>query len=151
MIKQLRGGYEYGEIITPTRVIPCESNMSDHVQMKTDGIDEHGLKLYHGHTNDTLPSETDLFRLVWDEKVDEIGVITRNGDVFRVYIGDGYVPTREEYWSIARNVGIEATKNVVSKYNVSTLTENELNYLYIREKNIEIIRQLGWRVEGGKL
>lgn len=149
--KVMESGYEYGEIITPSRVVPCESDLSGLVQMKTDGIDEYGLKLYHGHTNDTLPSEIDLFRLVWDEKVNEIGVVSRNKDVFRVYVGDGYIPTEEEYWNIVRKTGIEAERTVARNYDISTLTENELNYLYIRTKNIEIIHKLGWRVEGGKL
>ena len=149
--KAFESGHEYGEIITPTRVIPCESNLDDHIEMATGGIDEYGLKLYHGHTNDTLPSERDLFRLVWDEKVNEIGVVTRNNDVFRVSVGDGYIPTKEEFWSVVRKASIDAEKLVIEKYDISKLTENELNYLYIREKNIEIIHQLGWRVEGGKL
>ncbi len=144
-------GCEYGEIITSSGIIPCESDSDWHVKMRTDSIDEYGLKLYHGHTNDTLPSEKDLFRLVVDGKVDVIGVVTRNGDVFCVTVGEGFIPEENEFWAIAKKAGAHARRFVADNYDLSTLTEKDAEYLVIREKNIEIIRQLGWRVEGGKL
>ena len=144
-------GCEYGEIITSNGTIPCESISDSRVLMRTDNIDETGLKLYHGHTNDTLPSENDLFRFVIDPKVDEIGVVTRNSDVYVVTIGDGFIPEETEYWSIARNARLQADRLVLEKYDISDLTEKQIEYLVIREKNMEIIHQLGWRIEGGKL
>lgn len=149
--KVLKTGNEYGEIITSEGVIPCESNKNYKVLMRTDTIDEYGLRLYHGHTNDTLPSETDMFRFVIDDKVDAIGVVTRNRNVFVVSIGDGYVPDEKEYWEAVREARRKADRAVLRKYNLEGLSEKQIDYLIIREKNIEIIRNFGWRVEGGKL
>ena len=146
-----KSGFEYGEIITSKKTIPCYSTSDHHVVMDTSTIDERGLKLYHGHTNDTLPSEQDLSRFIHDEKVDVIGVVTKNQDVFVVTIGDGYIPDRKEFEQITRNARTVAERNVIEQYNLDTLSEKQIEYLIIREKNIEIIRQLGWRIEGGKL
>ena len=144
-------GCEYGEIITSGGNIPCESNKESSVLMRTDNIDEYGLKLYHGHTNDTPPSEKDLFRFVSDEKVDEIGVLTRNGDIFTVTLGDGYIPSEAEFQRVATDAATFARRYVVDNYDLSKLSEKEVEYLFIRTKNIEIIQQLGWRIEGGKI
>ncbi len=149
--KVSKTGCEYGEIITSKGKIPCESADSGKVVMDTSSIDEYGLKLYHGHTNDTIPSQKDLSRFVYDEKVDTIGVITQNRDIFVVTVGDGYIPTESEYWKIANNARHYAETSVISKYNIGNLSEKQIEYLIIREKNIEIIRQFGWRIEGGKL
>lgn len=146
-----KSGCEYGEIITSKEHIPCESNLSYKVRMDTSGIDEYNLKLYHGHTNDTLPSEGDLFRFVYDEKVGTIGVITGNADVFIVTVGDGYIPNEKEYWDIAQKANNFARSIVAEKYDLTGLPSNQIEYLIVREKNTEIIHQLGWRIEGGKL
>ena len=146
-----KNGFEYGETITSEGTIPCYSTSNHSVVMNTDAIDERGVKLYHGHTNDTLPSEKDLSRFIYDNKVEAIGVVTKNKDVFIVTVSDGYIPDIEEFSKIVKNARTVAEHNVLERYNLESLPEKQIEYLIIREKNIEIIRQLGWRIEGGKL
>ncbi len=68
-----------------------------------------------------------------------------------VTIGDGYIPTESEFNRAVRDARSSAERAVLEKHDLTSLTEKQIEYLIIREKNIDLIHQFGWRIEGGKL
>ena len=142
---------EHGKIILQNgNVIECHSNSPDGVQMPISDIDEIGIKMYHSHTNDTPQSSMDLSKLLIG-KVDEVGVVTNNRDVFIARIGDGWVPTAEEFGEFVKTVAREIDSELPFMPGFNELSLEERNYIAIREQAYRICREYGWSLDGGKL
>lgn len=92
-----------------------------------------GLKVFHGHTNDTPPSTADLVTST-AEKVDIIGVISGNGDTWVVEINCGDRPTESELRTFAEEIRKELEDNLVNYPETKGMTPEEINYMLIREK-----------------
>ncbi len=149
--KGQKTGFEHGQIITPSgKVFEFTSNDKNGVHMPLTGIEENGLKLYHNHTNDTPPSAEDFKKLI-NHQVDEVGVVTRNGDVFKISVGGGWVPSTSEFDDIVVRISNEANYQIIDQPEFSSWTLEERNYMAIREQAYRISREFEWKIEGGKL
>ena len=144
-------GFEHGAIIIKKgNVKYYNSNNANAVKMPTSEIDGTELKLYHSHTNDTPQSAADFLRLL-EDKVDEVGVITRNGDAFIASVGNGWIPTEEEFEEIVKRISREVDNELIMSQNFFELTPQERNYVAIREQAYRICREFEWELHGGQL
>ena len=130
--------------------IPCTEVERGAVKMPISSVDEGGLRLYHSHTNDTPHSATDLKQLL-NEKVEEVGVVTRNGDGFTVSVGDGWIPTKEEFEDTVKRIADEVNRDLLDDSNFFELKIEERNYVAIREQTYRICREFKWELQGGSL
>ena len=145
-------GWEYGQIfsdIDQTGLIT--NNDPGKVALPISEVDGNHLRVYHSHTNDTPPSLVDLTKLAFD-KVDSVGVITGNGDVFSVSINGGYRPTFDDFdvyfddeWQT------KFDKNMEEYSGFWEWTPEERIYMTVREQFYTVCREFGWRMEGGRL
>lgn len=144
-------GFEHGVIIKKNGEKQlCHSNNANAVEMPISSIDEKGLKLYHSHTNDTPHSITDLSRLL-EEKVDEVGVATRSGDAFTVSVGNGWIPSEDEFRSIVKKIAQEVDRDILLEPGFLDLSIEERNYVAIREQTYRVCREFKWELCGGPL
>ncbi len=144
-------GFEHGLIIRKNGEKQfCHSNNANAVEIPISSIDEKGLKLYHSHTNDTPHSIADLSRLL-EEKVDEVGVVTRNGDAFTVSVGNGWVPSEDEFRSTVKKIAQEVDRDIMLEPGFFDLSIEERNYVAIREQTFRVCREFEWELCGGPL
>lgn len=146
-----RSDFEYGKIVFPgadTNVFTDNKHSSIDFHLK--GIDSKQIELFHSHTDDSLPSAADLRSFI-DERVQRIGVISINKDVWVVEIGQGLRPTAEEFDAakkIAYEGALEAVKN---DPNFIDWTYEERYYMLIREQSLRICNYFEWDYSGGSL
>ncbi|MDR0249509.1 MAG: hypothetical protein LBI44_07670 [Oscillospiraceae bacterium] len=149
-------GFEHGAAIIDGKLYEFTSGFGNKVKIPesvADTVNNDNVKsvhLLHSHTNDTPHSMTDLEKLLVD-KVDRISVIAHNGDTFSVYVGHGWIPTREEYRQAAKEISNEVDRDA---HNIPEFTEwsvDERNYAGIREQAYRIVRHFKWTMEGGSL
>lgn len=145
----MESGHEYGLIIEGGKTGALfTSNLSDTIQVKLDGYGD-GLTLLHSHTNATPFSIAD-FRYLLDKKVDKIGVIGYNNDIFMAYIGNGERPSLEEFSDIVDEIKREVTLSIRDYPNFYDWTVAERQYMAVREQAYRIARHFGWTMEGGR-
>lgn len=109
-----------------------------------------GTTLLHSHTNDTPFSAPDLRHLT-NKNVEKIGVVSYNGDAWMAYVGDGDTPTGEEFDSVVSSIRMEVDMDVCANYGAGEVSENDLQYIAIREQFFRICRHFKWTAEGGNL
>lgn len=109
-----------------------------------------GTTLLHSHTNDTPFSAPDLRHLT-NKNVEKIGVVSYNGDAWMAYVGDGDTPTGEEFDSVVSSIRREVDMDVCANYGAGEVSENDLQYIAIREQFFRICRHFKWTAEGGNL
>lgn len=116
--------------------------------IEEDGFD---VGLFHTHTNDTPFSSNDFKRFI-DEKVECIGVVTDNEDVFVCKIGAGWRPeSEEEYKRIAKVLFEQANANVKADPRFRDWSYEERIYMAVREQAFLTARYFEWELQGGKL
>ncbi len=143
-------GVEYGAIIQAGETGELiTSNDANGVRFDKSKL-KPGSHLLHSHTNGSPLSIQDL-SLLLDERVESIGNISYNGDVFRVSAGYGVRPTVEEYMSIKEEVSRQATTDIMEHPDFYDWTIEERNYMAIREQMYLLARRFGWTIEGGRL
>lgn len=127
------------------------SELEGKVEVPKEFLDENNqnVKIYHNHTNCTTPSGRDLEKLTY-ENVSEIGVITANGDIYTVSVGDGERPSLKEFHAIAKQIEKEADKAIMEYPDFYEWSFPQRNYMAIREKTYRIVRHFGWTMKGGK-
>lgn len=130
---------EVGEVIT-----------SGSVGWVKTGDNPPGTTLLHSHTNDTPFSAPDLRNLT-NKNVEKIGVVSYNGDAWMAYVGDGDTPTGEEFDSVVPSIRREVDMDVCANYGAGEVSENDLQYIAIREQFFRICRHFKWTAEGGNL
>ena len=149
--KSVDTDYEYGIVLFDGGKTDYYHNeLHDKVYIPVSDIDEKGLKVYHSHTNDTPPSAQDFTPLV-QEKVDQIGVISINGDAWIVKVGYGYRPTKEELEETVDKLTQEVNKDIFMDPRSSEWTLEETNYMATRETFFRIIRQFEWEAYAGDI
>jgi hypothetical protein len=149
--KTIENNYEYGCVITQKgEVFEFGSKEYGRIKIPTDGINETGLKIFHSHTNDTPPSVADFARLL-DPKVSEVGVVTRNQDVFKVSVGDGWIPTQQEFSEITKKIARDVNMSIQEEESFAKWTFSERNYMGTREQAYRIVMEFEWIMAGGKL
>jgi hypothetical protein len=143
-------GCEYGAVIGNGVISkPVTSNLPNAVKISLDDY-ENGLTVLHSHTNATSPSATD-FQWLLDPKVDKIGVVGYNADVYMAYIGDGEVPSLEDFQMTSAVIGNVVNQEIIDHPNFFDWTFEERNYMAIREQSFRIAQHYGWTLEGGRI
>lgn len=141
--------WEHGQIITDGIVGEMfTSKQYDRVNIPKDAI-KHGSTLLHSHTNVTPLSLKD-FAWLTDERIDKVGNIAYNGDVFMASIGNGWRPTLAEFDEARTRLWDEVNKTVIDDARLFEWTETECNYMAIREQAYRIAREFKWTLEGGR-
>ena len=145
-----KSGYEYGAVIENGKVgEPFTSKMPNAVQISLENRGN-GLTILHSHTNATTFSAVDFQKFV-DERVDKIGVIGYNNDVFMAQIGYGERPTLEDFAETIKTISREADSEIMEHPNFFDWSIEERNYMAIREQAFKICKHYGWRIEGGRI
>lgn len=145
-----KSGYEYCAIVeNGVAGKPYTSNLPNAVKMDLDNYGN-GLTILHSHTNATPFSVADFEKLI-DDKVDKIGVIGYNNDIFMAYIGSGETPSIEEFNDIVKEIRRAADNAIFDDPNFLSWSIEERNYMAIREQAYRIARHFGWTLEGGRI
>lgn len=141
--------FEYGcAIINGEPTEPFTSKLYGKVGIPDEYLSSGNVKFYHAHTNCTIFSAGDL-RLLTYENVDEVAVITRSKDVYRVTIGDGYRPDKDEFDEEVNGIRSLADELIKEYPEYYSWTPDQRIYMAIREQAFLICRRFGWRLEGG--
>ena len=86
-----------------------------------------------------------------NERVDKVGNIAHNGDVFMVSTGNGWRPTMDEYTEAVDEMRAQADADTTLDPNFYEWSSSERTYVAIREQAYRIARHFEWRLEGGSL
>lgn len=150
-VKTKQTGFEHAIVITSDgKSKEFHSELENKVGIDLSDFDDTTLKIYHSHTNDTLPSRTDFAKLLSD-KVSEIGVVTWNGDIFTVSIDNGWLPSIDEFTEFIDTVTHEVNFSLMEEPDFYNWSINERNYMGIREQAYRIARHYEWTIRGGGL
>ena len=155
-IKQLHraysdNGFENGLIIYGDGAI--ESRCNNHpsgVDMSIDDKAGAGVKLYHNHTNRSLPSAGDLKHFT-DDRIDEIGVITPKGETYIVRARGGDRPTKKDFEDYVDTVSDEVRDDLKNYPDFYDWDLEERQYMYFMLRTRRIITHYGWELEGGMM
>lgn len=121
------------------------------VRIPTESIPDKGhVTVFHSHTNDTPLSAQD-FSFLTNERIDKVGCIAHNGDVFIASIGDGWRPTRNEYLEDLTGLRDLANENITSAPDFESWELSERNYAAVREQAYLTARRYQWTLEGGRI
>lgn len=157
-LKELRAlakenNYEYARIFygdTCTETFTSSKYGSVEVSAWKERIASDGLKIYHSHTNVTPLSEQDFIQMI-DTAVEQIGCISRNGDIYVVKIGDGIRPTKEEFETTVKEIRDEVNQEIYYRAYSENWTYGETNYMAIKEEGYRIARAFKWTYMGGRI
>lgn len=143
--------YEYGiAIIDGVVGKTFTSNDVNRVQVPEELLLQK-VKIYHSHTNHTPPSIPDL-RFLLNKNVEEIGVISINGDTYTVTVGDGANIGLEEFDRVAESIRAEVTNTIMDDYDdFFEWTETERNYIASKETFFRVVQHFGFRAKGGNI
>ena len=143
-------GYEYCIVIADGKVSkPITSESKNSVGLLLDNYPGK-VTLLHSHTNATPLSASDL-RLLLNEKVEKIGSIGYNGDVYIAYNNYGITPTSEEFDDFVRDLSVEVNTDISNDPDFYHWSFLERNYMAIREQAYRIVRFFEWKMEGGRI
>jgi hypothetical protein len=129
---------------------PFTSGEYDRVKIDLSDIETEHLKLYHSHTDDSPLSRKDFYKLV-NPKVDAIGNVTMNEDVFIVEIGNGYRPTEEELKEVIDRIEVEVENEIIWTDAFQNAKKSERQYMTTREVAYRIAREFKFTMRGGPL
>ncbi len=152
----LEDGFEHGAAIVSGETRFFTSGIVDRVAIPEDvgkmidAAANRSVHLLHSHTNETLPSATD-FRKLLDEKIDKVSIIAYNKDIYSASIGNGWIPTRQEFDVAVKRIAKEVDDDIFSYPGFNEWTIAERNYVGIREQAYRIARHFEWTLEGGAL
>lgn len=149
--KSIENQFEYGKIIYKegeTDILT--SKLHDRVELPIEETEGTDLFVLHSHTNETPLSSVDFYPLVL-EKVNRIGVISENGDVWIADVSDGYRPSLDEIKSKINQIIDEVTFDIQEDPSFWDWSTEERNYMFIREKMYRIAQEYKWKLMGGKI
>ena len=106
------------------------------------------VSFYHAHTNSTLLSAQDC-KLLVNENVEKVAVITNDNDVFAISFGSGYRPDKDEFEEAVSEIRGQANISVMEMPGFFDWTPKQRTYMAIREQAFLIARRFGWKLEGG--
>ena len=143
-------GFEYGVVIENGNVGTLHtSGLPDAVALSFDDYGE-GLTVLHSHTNATTFSVQD-FAMLFNPKVEKVGVVGYNGDAYLTYVGGGWLPSLSEFEADVSRIRQEANVTIMEDPDFCSWSLEERNYMAIREQAYRIARNYGWTIEGGKM
>lgn len=148
----LKHGVEYGVVIA--NGIASElftSNEKDKVYIPEDLLHTNDIvRILHSHTNETPPSIKDL-KYLTHPKVEEIGVIAINGDVYMVSVGNGEKIDSQSFERDAGEIYSKVSFELMDDPHFFEWSIEMRNYMAIREQFYQISRLYGWTMKGGRL
>lgn len=148
--KALNSNNEYGIIETAEGFSdPFSSDIHGRVYIDLSEYSDH-LSAFHSHTDDSLFSSSD-FSLLGRAKIDRIGLVTRNGDLFTAELGDLSRPSEAEIQITWDTIHDYVENNLIEVYRNSGITVEELNYFVIRETAYRLSNEFGFILKGGPL
>ena len=156
--KSRADGFEHGAIIIAgdSNIYKFSSKLKDKVRIPEREIHlinsaiEKSVHLFHSHTNITPHSTVD-FEWLLNKNIDRVSVISYNKDVFSVWVGDGWIPTKNEFEDITLSIKGKTRIDVLNLPEFDDLTIGERNNAAIREQAFQIARHFKWTMEGGSL
>ncbi len=149
--KAVNNQFEYGQILYDGGQTELMTNeMYDTVKLPVVQTEGENLRVYHSHTNETLPSSADFKPLTLD-KVKRIGVISSNGDTWLVEVGDGYRPSETELDQYLETLERSLPFELMDYPEFYEWTPEERSYMLIREKCYRVCREYGWKLMGGSI
>lgn len=144
-------GKEYAcAIIEGRKSDPFSDNYNDKVRIPAEYLQKEGVKLYHSHTNTTPPSRDDL-KFLTNPCVEEIGVITIEGDIYTISRGNGELISDEEFMKETEIIAYQADFELIGHAEFYDWTVTQRNYMGIREQFYQICRRFGWTMRGGRI
>lgn len=111
---------------------------------------EHSVVTWHYHPYDSPPSSQDLSHLLYNQLLSE-GIIGENGNVYKESIGEGILPSPEDFDKTVNEIVFEFTKNNLYKLSLDEWTIDNYNYYLSREIAYRVTNTYEWLYEGGKL
>lgn len=145
----IRNQFEYGQILYDGgKTDILTSNSYNTVRLPVEQTQGTNLRVYHSHTNVTLPSSAD-FRPLTLEKVKSVGVVSSNGDTWVIEIGDGYRPSADELSDYLYDLERTLPYELMDYPEFNDWTPEERSYMLIREKCFRVCREFGWKLMGG--
>ena len=143
-------GYEYCIVIADGKVSkPITSESKNSVEFLLDEYPGR-VTLLHSHTNATPPSVRDL-RFLLNDKVEKIGSIGYNGDIYIAYNNYGTTPTTNEFDEITKKISDDVNVDLLNDPDFYNWSLPERNYMAIREQAYRIVRFFEWTMEGGRI
>ena len=143
-------GYEYCIIIADGKAsAPMTSKSKNSVEFLLDEYPGR-VTLLHSHTNATPPSVSDL-RFLLNEKVEKIGSIGYNGDIYIAYNNYGITPSMEEFNKITQIISNAVDADISNDPDFYNWSFPERNYMAIREQAYRIVHYFEWTMEGGRI
>ena len=149
--KAIENQFEYGKIIYKegeTDILT--SKFYDKVELPIEETKGTDLFVLHSHTNDTPLSSVDFNPLTLD-KVNRVGVISGNGDVWIVDVSDGFRPSLKELEDQIKDIVKEVSLDLQEDPSFWDWTPEERNYMFIREKMYRVAKENKWKLMGGRL
>jgi hypothetical protein len=148
----VESGNEYGIIIQNGKTVgkPFTSNESGRLEFSLNDYKGGDLEIYHSHTNITPLSAKD-FSFLLNKNVAKIGNIAYNNDVFIASVGNGWVPTVDEFNETVQNISDEVDEQFLFSEEYEAYTPAERAYMAIREQSFRIARHFKWTMEGGSI
>jgi proteasome lid subunit RPN8/RPN11 len=115
-------------------------------------LDEKGAKdvtLYHNHPNGTAPSGGDLEQLLRN-RVKAVYTIGSNGNIHKVEVGNGTIPSLIEFKNYRLLTGKEIDRELLPELKSGDISIEKANYIFAKEQAYRLIRKYKWLYEGGK-
>jgi hypothetical protein len=106
--------------------------------------------LWHSHPSGSAPSTVDFEKLLIPS-VSSVGVIGHNGNVYRVSIGDGWIPEADALTRAADSIAVDFDDKYLHKLYLDEWSSQEYNYRRTREKAYRLANLYEWTYEGGEL
>lgn len=86
-----------------------------------------------------------------NKNVAKIGNIAYNGDAYIASVGDGWVPSEDEFNEAINIISARADADIQEHPDFWYWSVEERNYMAIREQAYQIAREFGWKLEGGRI
>lgn len=128
---------------------PFTSGLSDSVRIPLSNYGEN-ITVLHSHTNATPLSETD-FQLLLNKKVAKVGTIGYNSDAYVAYVGNGEMPSKEEFDEVAAWIRKDVDNGMLEDPRFFDWSREEKNYMAIREQSFRIAQHFKWTLGGRRI
>lgn len=144
-------GYEYGVgYLNGKWEEPFTSENIGNVTIPKKYFDNIDSVVFHSHTNATMFSAEDIGFLVTN-KIQKIGVITSNKDVFIARKQYDFQVEIDEFKDIRKNISNEVNKILLSNQDFYSWTPNQAKYMAVRIQSLLLAKEFDLILEGGRI
>jgi proteasome lid subunit RPN8/RPN11 len=155
--RTVKSNHEHGAAI-----IDSDGNVKFFTSNKYDTVDippeisamldnpTNSITLLHSHPDNTLPSNKD-FSYLLRKGVGKIIVAGEGGNTYSVSVGNGDIPTPDEFRVDVRKIEIDITDDIIDLPEYSEYSVEERRYVRIYEKAFQIKQKYEWDMQGGNI